>query len=168
MIAWFIAPYKRLPNKVRNGRIIPRRYCAMDDFTAQITADGGSWREIEVLGDKAIVKVSAAVSTIATINGTAGFVLLTGKVKLTDTLSDLTAGQKTALRNLVLSLGYTAQEISNRLGSDLGAVTLGDVLRFIASRRVKPRYDEATDTIVFDTGITVTPDDVQTIDKEVQ
>ena len=44
-IAWFICPYKQRPAPKRNFR-----YCAMDDLTAVIRADGGDWSETEVLG----------------------------------------------------------------------------------------------------------------------
>lgn len=158
-IAWFICPYKR------RDSFRPGRYCAMDDFTAAILADGGAWTETEILGNRAIVKVKASAATLTTIAGTAGFKRLP-KAALNVSLSDLTTAQKNTLRNEALDQGYTLAEIQARFGNDLGAYTLGDVLRFMASRRRKPRYDAGTDTIVCD-GVEVTPRPVDNVDTEV-
>lgn len=145
-LAWFIVPYKR-----RNpGEVPPERYCAMDDFTAQIRADGGDWSETEVLGDVAIVKVRASDATLATINAAPGFVRIPNHVDLGDTLGDLTVNQRTAILNKLLSMGYTQAEIDAALPANWQTVTLGQVLRFAARRRLKPRYDEGTDTIIID------------------
>lgn len=156
---WFICPYKR-----RIGDDIPSRYCAMDDFTPQIIqTDGGYWSETEVLGNRAIVKVKAEPSTIATIAGTAGFKRLP-KDLLNSPLSDLTQGQKTALKDEILDMGYTSGELSAWFGNDgvnIGNFTLKDVLKKMATRRLKPRYDSGTDTIVLDGAV----QPVKTIDK---
>lgn len=142
-VAWFFAPYQKRPGR-------PIRECAMNDFTAQITADGGAWSESEVLGDQAIVKVNAATATIQAIAADARFDRIPAALRLlNDPLSSLSAAQRTAIRNKILSLGYTQAEIDQRL-PDLSVVTLGDVLRFVCRRRKKARYDEATDTIVLD------------------
>lgn len=146
-IGWFIADYKR-----RLGIDSPTRYCAMDDYTVLIRADGGIWHESEVLGNRAIVKVRAAPSTLTTIAADANIRRLP-KDALNISLSDLTTPQKNAIRNELLDAGYTAQELTARFGADLGAFTLGDVLRFMASRRLKPRYDKPTDTIILDGAI---------------
>lgn len=139
-IAFYIAPYKR-----RAGALTPTRYCAIDDFTAQVDA----WAESEVLGDRAVVKVRASATILSAINAEPGFIRLP-KDALDNPLSDLSAGQKTALRNLLTDMGYTLAEIQARFGADLGTHTLGDVLRFMASRRLKPRYDQGADQIILD------------------
>lgn len=145
-LAWFIVPYKR-----RNpGQVPPERYCAMDDFTAQIRADGGDWDETEILGDAALVKVRAAAATLTTINAAPGFVRIPGHVELSDTLGDLTAGQRQAILDKLAALGYTSQEIQAALPANWAAVTLRQVLRFAARRRLKPRYDAGSDTIIVD------------------
>ena len=61
MTGWFLAPYK--------GRLFsPRtRYCAMDDQTKQIQRGGGAWREAEIDGNRAIVRVRAADAVIASL-----------------------------------------------------------------------------------------------------
>jgi hypothetical protein len=146
MIAWFIVPYKRRSDP---GEII--RYCAMDDFTTQINADGGSWSESEVLGDQAVVKVNASAGTLTTIAGTAGFQRIPNHIALTDTLGDLTTAQRNAIVSRLQSAGYTLTEIRTVMPSGgWASVTLAQVLRFFSSRRLKPRYDAATDTIFID------------------
>lgn len=59
MIAFYVVPYKRREHPVR---VI--RYCAMDDHTATIRADGGTWSEVEIDGDRAVVKVRASRETL--------------------------------------------------------------------------------------------------------
>lgn len=141
MIAWYICPYKTI---VERGQ--PLRYCAMDDFTSQIYPNG-SWAETEILGDRAIVKVNTTPAIISTLDSTFKRI---PKDRLNDSLSDLPNGIKTSLKNEILDAGYTLQEIQNVLGSDLGAITLRDVLRFMTRRRLKPRYDSLQGKVVCD------------------
>jgi hypothetical protein len=147
-IGWFICPYIR---QDRNGRVT--RYCAMDNYTAAIAADGGRWSEIEVLGNMALVKVNASATTLTTIGAAAGFMRVLSKISLSDPLSDLTTAQRTAILNKLQALGYTAQEISSALGGTLAnwrTKTFGDLLRFVTTRRIPPRYDSVLDQVVFD------------------
>lgn len=144
-VAWFFCKYNR---RDIGGR--PGRYCAMDDFTTLIRADGGDWSESEVLGNYALVKVRAEEATLVTINAAVDFTRVPRHTALSDTLSTLTAGEKTFLKNLILDMGYTNAEILAALGSDIGSHTLGQVLRFITTRRHAPRYDAASDTITMD------------------
>lgn len=161
-IAWYICPYNR-----RNpGGIPPQRYCAMDDFTAQIQADGGAWAETEILGSAAIVKVRAAAGTLITIAQAPGFLRIPNHTNLDDTLGDLTTGQRNAILNELQTLGYTQQEINATLPANWQSVTLRQVLRFAATRRLRPRYDAGTDSIVCDgTEQPVTP--VEAVDAQV-
>jgi len=159
-IAWFLCPYKRVA-----GSKHPARYCGMDDYTATILADGGTWAETEVLGSQAIVKVRAGAATLTTIADATGFVRLPVE-RLDDPLSSLSSAAKTAIRNKVISLGYTAAELTARFGSDLGAYTLGDLLRFVATRRLKPRYDAVNDVIICD-GATQPVRSIESVDAEV-
>jgi hypothetical protein len=62
-VGWFVAPYKR-----RARRYLPGRYCAMDDASVAIQADGGAWGEAEIDGSLAIVKVRARDSLLAKIS----------------------------------------------------------------------------------------------------
>lgn len=147
-MAYFIAPYKRdapfpgTPTSVR-------RYCIVRDVQDQIEADGGKWHAVEVLGNRAIVKVvgvtPATLTAIAALSG----VVRIPKDALDDPISSLTAGQRTAIRNQLLDAGYTMEEVNARF-PNIANNTIGDVLRFLATRRRKPRIDRNTDTIVFD------------------
>lgn len=142
-VAWFLCPYRHDPNPGN-----PRRWCAMNEFTAQIRADGGDWTESEVLGNQAIVKVRATAGTLTTIAAAPGFRRIP-LARLDDPLSSLSAAQRTAIRNELLNAGYTTEEITAAL-PDLATVTLRQVLRFLASRRREPRYDTGTNTIILD------------------
>lgn len=146
-IAWFICPYKRLI-----GAQHPARYCALDDFTPDILADGGDWAETEVLGDVALVKVRASDATLTAINAAPGMLRIPNHVSLTDTLGDLSGTQRTAIRNKLNAMGYSLDEIAAVIPAtgNWASITLGQVLRFAASRRLRPRYDSPSDTIVCD------------------
>lgn len=159
-LAWFICDYKQnLTTRV------PRRYCAMDDFSAQIRRDGGTWAESEVLGSKALVKVRANASTLTAINQAAGFVRIPNHVSLQDTLGDLTANQRNILLNLLRDMGYTDAEVQAALPADWANVTLGQVLRFVTNRRLKPRWDGTQ--IVMD-GQAETPRPIEQLDAAVK
>jgi hypothetical protein len=170
-VAWFFAPYKRVIGAPR-----PTRYCAMNDFTAQIWTDNGYptgnrpgtpqfWSETEILGNHALVKVRATQATLDAIDATTGFVRIP-KARLDDSLSDLTAAQKTKINNKLLALGYTQAEIDAKLGPDIGLLRLAHVLRFAATRRYAPRYDAGTDSIVLD-GRELAPRLVESVDAVV-
>jgi len=159
-IAWFICSYKRDPGAHR-----PTRYCAMDDFTTTITEEGGTWSETEVLGGYALVKVRAEQTTLDTIAGTAGFFRIP-IAKLDTQLSSLTTAQRNAIKARLEAMGYGVDELTSTLGNNLGQKTLGDVLRFAASRRLKPRYDKISDVIVCD-GAVQTCRAVSSVDADV-
>lgn len=144
-IGWFIAQYKR-----RNpGQVPAERYCVIDDYTQQIFSEGGTWSESEVLGNAAIVKVRAQPATLTTIAADP-LIDRIPLAKLDDPLNTLTVAQRNNIKNRVQALGYTAAEITAVLGNDFSVLTLGDVLLFVTQRRLKPRYDQATDTIIID------------------
>jgi hypothetical protein len=164
-LAWFICQYK-----IKTGNWRPVRYCAMDDFTAQINADGGSWAESEVLGGYALVKVRANTTTLTTIGGTTNFQRIPNWVNLSDILSTLTTAQRTAIQNRILAMGYTQAEINAVMGNNLTAWrtrTLRQLLNFIAQRRLKPRWDSETQQIVLD-GVLVACKPIASVDAEVQ
>jgi hypothetical protein len=145
-LAWFFVPYKRS----NPGSTPAARYCAMEDFTSQILADGGAWSECEGLGSYAVVKVRASSATLTSIAQTAGIDRFPNHVNLSDTLGDLTTNQRNAILNRLQTMGYTLAEINAALPANWQNVTLRQVLRFALTRRLKPRYDQATDTIVLD------------------
>jgi hypothetical protein len=67
------------------------------------------------------------------------------------------------MQNKLLSLGYSGAELNAAfpLGWN-GPYVIRDVLRFALTRRLKPRYDAATDTIVLDGPVqpTATPEEI--------
>ena len=143
MVAFFICPYKR-----RFSPGLPKRYCAMDDFTAEINAEGGKWVETEILGNRAIVKVRASAALLSTIEASPGIRRFPLN-RLDDTLSSLPAPQRNQIRDEITDAGYSSTELRAAI-PNLGAATLRDVLQFMAGRRLKPRYDKSTDTIILD------------------
>ena len=143
-IGWYIVPYVR---DTSPGAPDPARYCEIDDYTAEIQGYGGWWTETEVLGNRAIVKVRARAAALTALN--ALFTRLP-KNLLDDSLADLPTAAKQKINDELLDMGYTAAEILDRLPGDLGDYTLRDILRFAARRRLKPRYDSSTDTIILD------------------
>jgi hypothetical protein len=136
----------------------------MDEFTEMIRADGGDWREVEVLGNQAIVKVRASALTLATVAGAAGIRQIPLQL-LDDPLSTLTAGQRTAIRDELLAAGYLLAEVQEAF-PNIASATLRDVLRFLARRRLKPRYDQVTDSIILDGPVQLC-DDVELLDNMV-
>jgi hypothetical protein len=85
--------------------------------------------------------------------------------RLDDPVSSLSSAQRTAIRNEITDAGYTLAEL-NAVIPDLSLVTLRDVLRFMCRRRLKPRYDLATDTIVLDGPVQrVKP--IENVDREI-
>jgi len=161
MIAWYICPYKL--DKTRRFMGCPVRYPAISDYKHIIWADGGIYKWTEVLGDRAIVKVRATPMILTMLNGVFKRI---PKDRLDDSLSDLPLAVKVAIRNEILDMGYTIEEINDRLPNDLGTYTLRDVLRFMTTRRLRPRYDELTDTVICD-GIVQPTVSVETMDKKV-
>jgi hypothetical protein len=159
-IAWYLCYYKRDALAHR-----PTRYCAMDDFTAQIYPIG-KWSEAEILGNAALVKVKAYNSILATIAQTSGFSRFPKHYNLNDTLGDLTTNERNGILNIALSLGYTQAEINAVLPADWQLVTFRQVLHFLATRRLKPRYDIDSDTIICD-GPDQPVRDVDSVDGDV-
>ena len=158
-IAWYIVPYqiKREPGNTY-------RRVALCDFHEQIVADGAQWAETEVLGNRAIVKVKASDAIIAVLD--ARYKRLPKDI-LDDSLSDLPVAAKIAIKNEILDMGYTIEEIQERFGNDLSQYTLRDVLKFMARCRLKPRYIPETDTIVCD-GIEQECRSIEFVDSEIQ
>ena len=159
-VGLFIAPYKRRKD-LENSRKKYVRYCAIDDFTSLIHADGGVWREIEIRGNRALVKVRAKASTLALLD--AEFKRIPTTV-LSSPLSEIGAEARNALINELEDQGHSRATITNALG-DLSEVTLLDLLKFMAKTRIKPRYDKDADEIVFDSGLEVACTDLSYLDE---
>lgn len=153
MIGWFIVPYKRRRYLVEPGEpdilLRPTRYCAMYDAAKQIRALGGQcqWSETEILGNRAIVKVRTSQAALDALDQ---LFRRLPKDRLDDSLADLSPAVLARIRDEILDMGYPLAEIRDRFGDDLSIYTLRDVLRFMARRRLKPRYDAGSDEIVCD------------------
>jgi len=138
-IAWFICLYKLSEQRVLGK---PVRYCAMDDFTQDIIyKDKGNWAESEILGNKAVVKVSASEETIKKVSETKDF----EQLDITDIKATLTVEQQTDITSKAVGIGYTTADISAK-----SLVTQKDALELLTSYRRKPRYDADTDTVILD------------------
>ena len=158
MIGWYLVPYK-FGGLVFRGR--PNRMVAMNDYNDLIFGDGGNWTETEVLGDRAIVKVRASDATLSILNGVYRRL---PKDRLDDPLSDLPSQVLIRIRDELLDMGYSIEEIRDHLGDDLSIYTLRDVLHFMARRRLKPRWDG--EKVVLD-GIEQPCRPIESVDREV-
>ena len=165
-VAWFVCGYVRRVDAEGVPIIPPERYCAMDDYTSIISADGGAWAESEVLGGHALVKVRASETTLTTIGAATGILRIPRVWDLSTTLATLSTAQRTAIRNKILAMGYTEAEVVAALGTNIAQRTLGQVLRFAAQRRLKPRWDIENDLIVLD-GAYESCRNVDSVDAEV-
>lgn len=167
-VAWYLAPLVRepadpdAPKGIRRVRMLPA-HLAVDDL---IAADGGRSAWTEVLGQYVIVKVRASATTLSAIAALPNVTRLPAS-RLDEPLSSLGTAQKTAMRTLVRDRGYTLAEVQARFPDDLGTYTLRELLRFIATRRRKVRYDADTDTVIDDGDLQpVRP--IEDVDAEVE
>jgi hypothetical protein len=133
-------PYKRRPDE-------PARYPAIDDYTPVIYKASGQWAETEVGGNRCIVKVRTTADILAILD--TEYTRLP-KDSLADSLADLSPAANDTLQQELENMGYVPSEITAALGNDLAANTLGEVLRFAATRRRLARWDPKTDEIVLD------------------
>lgn len=157
-IAFYIVPIVRI-NPPRNGLLADREIALNIDFP-QLE---GQWDCIEILGNRTIVKINTTASNLLLLNAAYKRI---PKDRLDDTLSSLSNAAKTALRDEILDMGYTLQEINNRFPDGIGNYTLRDALRFMATRRIEPNYDANTDSIVF-TGDIVVCGDIDLLDRRI-
>jgi hypothetical protein len=148
-VAWCIGPMRRRPNRVRGGVTQAVRYCALDDYSALVLVDGGWWSFVEVGGQQFIGKVRASAATLQTIQADPDIVGISHNL-LTESLSDLTAAQKSVVQSKLLLMRFTQAEIDAASGSDWGTKTLGQLLRFCARRAWEIRYDAPSDTVLDD------------------
>ncbi len=123
-IAWYIAPYKLDTTRMFMGNAT--RYVAIDDETSVIN----NWREIETIGNRALVKVSASDSVLTTLDSK---YLRLPKDKINDSLSDLSNNAVTKIKDELLDMGYTLAQIKTKFGNaiNLKNFLLRDVFDFI-------------------------------------
>lgn len=133
--AWYLAPYRLVGPA--------HRQCEIEQYFDAIGAEGGDYRYVEVLGGYGVVKVRASSATLTMLAGLLDWRRLP-KDRLDDPLSDLTTNQRNQLRDVILSLGYSLSELQARFPGDLRDYTLRQVLRFAATRRLKPVLNTVT------------------------
>lgn len=139
-VGFFFAPYQQVTRPDgKTGKV-----CAMNDFTDEIVADseyggGEPWSEVEILGDYAIVKTRCAALLQVQIGNTAGFDRIPLRfLALNQSMGDLTVGERLALRNRAVTIGYTTGEVDAAMGATLPEWRLRsvrDFFSFLASRR---------------------------------
>lgn len=151
-IGWYIVPFRK--DSAYPGPFLASQDLAIVDHEVAILASGGALAWVRILGQRAIVKVRASAGVLTTLNG--AYKRLP-KNAFNDSLADLSGPVKTALKDEALDQGYTLAEIQARFPGDLGDYTLAQVLRFYATRRRKPRYDEGSGTIIEDGEIVIIP-----------
>lgn len=131
--AWFLMPFKVFEQRPdRDTRALEINFdpVVLDAYRT----DGGEMRQIECRGNHALIKLRAFTQdTLDKVAGLPGTTRITTK-QLNETLSDLTPAQKTALRNLIVGLGYALADVQAALGPDIGNRTVREVLRYIVSQ----------------------------------
>ena len=145
--SWYISAYKRKLLEFEQITGSPCRYVALYDYIDVIRADGGKAQEIEILGNRALVKVKASESTLQLLENEYVRLPLSD---LDDSLSSLTDKEIAGLRDELMAMGYDTQEIEETVGADLRLITLKDYLEMTVKRRRKPRYDPEKDEIICD------------------
>lgn len=169
-VGWFIFPYVRDPTST-----MPRRYCAVYDHTnlaATRTMPNGrqkaAIREIEILGDRALCKVRGLPGNLQTL---AGFALArlpnVTPAQMDEPLNTfLNPQRRNRIQSAMLDAGYPQVEIDQRW-ANFNLATFRQCLRFMCRRRLKPRYDPATDTIFVDGDIVPAAGDPDIVDSEI-
>jgi len=132
-MAWYVCPYNWLTGW--DGLLM--RYCSMNDYTEQLRVDDGRpplpfenwgsypegetplWAEAEMLGDRAIVKVSTGASPamLAVLDAEATFYRIPAEV-LDIILDDqgVTNPQLNQMWAILVDAGYTASELQDAMG----------------------------------------------------
>lgn len=142
---YVLAPYERRVGP--GGR--PARRCALARILPDQKAGGTEpFVEAEGLGGFAVALI--VDDDLRAQAAAAPGILAFPKIPLTATLGEVNASTRSELRDAAAAMGYTMAEIRQALGTDLASVTLLRLLRFMVSRRRRPRYDPDTDSIVLD------------------
>jgi hypothetical protein len=145
---WFACPFLRRDGS-RPGQV--GRYMMIQDFAAQIAADGGAWDYFECGGGPdtsytcgvAVAKIRASQTTLDAVIAAPNIrPIPTSLLNLGDTT---TATQRTFLRDtLGPALGFTGTEMTAWATSDgrtFASRTFGEILDFLATRWYRPVYE---------------------------
>ena len=133
--AWYIVTYKLDTSRIFMGNAT--RYVAINDETSIVN----NWREIETIGNRALVKVSASDSVLTTLNSK---YLRLPKNKIDDSLSDLCNNAITKIKDELLDMGYTLTQIKAKFGNrvNLKNYTLRDIFNFIVKSSKSMKLDD--------------------------
>lgn len=153
MQGWLLAQYVLYPQKVNS------RYCIIEDYRTLVEGDvsvrpqGGAFHYREILGNYAVVKVAGvSAATVTSILNDPLIRRFPAVQFLADNLGVLSDVQWANYRQFALDLGYPAAEWDAVFGGagQQGSYTLRDVITFVVRRRISPRFDIPTQTIVLD------------------
>lgn len=155
MIAWYIVQYETIEEVgFKYRRVAMCRFREIDN----------QWSESEVLGDRAIVKVNAPENVLNELDKV--FFRLP-KDDLGSSLYGLTPAERKKLKDELLDMGYSDSEIRAELGDNLSKKTLKEYLDFATTRRLKPRYDKTSNSIVLDGPIQACKS-IEMLDREIK
>lgn len=158
-VAFYIVPIIRI-NPPQNGLNAHREIALNIDFPEL----SGQWDGLETLGNKAIVKINATTSDLLQLNAVYDRILLN---QLDEPISSLSATNRTRLRTIISEMGYTLEEFNEKFPNGIANYTLKDVLKFMLTRRIKPRWDETTDEIIYD-GVSVPCGNIDDLDRRIR
>lgn len=161
--AWFLCGFDQ---RVTHVPPYFMRYCRMDEFWPDISAAGGTWDYTEVLGGYAVCKVRASDTVLQTIANAAGFFRVP-VARLSDTLGSLNQQTIINIRDRVLAMGYTQEEVSAALPANWRQITLRQLLHFVSSRRRRLRLDRIQNTYSLDGEITICSPTIEEVDINV-
>lgn len=159
-VAWFVAQLQPDPDK-------PTRMVSATDqpkYLDAIRADGGKLGYKDILGASVVGGVQASGPTLQLMNVDPLITPFAGVNNLSDSLAQLTDPQWTAYRNKAISLGYSAAEWDAAFPLTRDNYILKDVIRFLLKRRISPRWDVPSSSVIYDGPVVSnlgTPDDIQ-------
>lgn len=143
---WWICRYVKAMGEFGRPFV---RVSAFESYHDDLTKEGAKWRYEEIAGNRCLVRAEMSDALAQTIALDVNCLPLPLK-RLDQTLGELSPQARSTLQDLAVEMGYSLTEIRNRLGNNVATVTLGQLLRFLASRRIKPRYSDDKTDVVFD------------------
>lgn len=143
---WWLCRYVKAVGEFNKPFV---RVSAFELYYQDLVKEGAKWSYEEIAGNRCLVKAEMSDSLAQTIALDVHCMPLPLK-RLDQTLGELSPQARSTLQDLAVEMGYTLTEIRNQLGNNLASVTLGQLLRFLASRRIKPRYNAEKTDVVFD------------------
>ncbi len=152
-IGFYIVPYSFATKLDKKGNVIfAYRRVDLCKYQEQFETYGVVWHEVEILGNRAIVKIKASQDILESLD--IEYKRLP-KDKLNASLADLSQAAKDKIKNELIDMGYSLGEIKARFGNDVefANYTLKDVLKFMAQRRKKPRNITDSNGVIIDIAV---------------